>query len=667
MQSFAQRIAAAVAAELGLAARDVLQPLSPPSNPERGDLSLPCFPLAARLGTPGKDAALALAGRIAALALPDATAEAAGPFVNFRIEPAALAREVLSAVWSRTPYAGGEVGRGQTVVIDFSSPNIAKPFHLGHLRSTVIGWSLRQIHRALGYEVVGVNHLGDWGTQFGFMIAAWKRWKDEAEPRIAAGEQETRVFAELYSRIYGESKQQPEIREEARAWFAKLEQGDPEARELWRFFVERSKLEFARIYELLGIVHESDAGEAFYEDKMPATIERLKQAGLLVPGMTAKELAEQKVSELEAKLARRRAERGELAAKLGAPEAAELKEKERKRLQKRAADVEAELPRLEDELAKARAAVPAEDDGRRPLGVQTKDHGFVIVVKSDGGTNYTTRDLTAALYRIETYRPAKIIYVTGREQCDHFEGWFEILRMLDTGWQGELVHVPFGRYLGMSTRGGTAILLEDVLDGALVEARKAAAQASKKVELDEAERDRVARAIGIGAVKFFDLRGDRNKDIDLSKPGEAGIDWDRLLDLKGDTGPYLEFAYARLAGILRRYEGAVALEGVDFALLGEPEARALIKALAELPEVVLLAGTRAEPSLIARAVIDLAQKTHAFVHHHRVIDAAPTAEQAAAGVTSERLRATRVLLVSCAKKAIGEALELLGIEPLEQM
>lgn len=664
MQPFAQRIAAAVAAELGLAADDVLQPLSPPSNPERGDLSLPCFPLAARLGTPGKDAALALAGRIAGLALSDVTAEAAGPFVNFRIEPAALAREVLSAVWSRTPYAGSDVGRGQTVVIDFSSPNIAKPFHLGHLRSTVIGWSLRQIHRALGYEVVGVNHLGDWGTQFGFMIAAWTRWKDEAEPRIAAGEQETRVFADLYARIYQESKERPELRDEARAWFAKLEQGDPAARELWRFFVERSKLEFARIYELLGIVHESDAGEAFYEDKMPATIERLKQAGLLVPGMTAKELAEQKVSDLEAKLARRRAERGELTAKLGA---AELKEKERKKLEKRAAAVDGELPALEGQLAKARAAVPAEDDGRRPLGVNTKDHGFVIVVKSDGGTNYTTRDLTAALYRIETYRPAKIIYVTGREQCDHFEGWFEILRMLDTGWQGELVHVPFGRYQGMSTRAGTAVFLEEVLERARAQAREAAAQASKKIELSDAERATVARAIGTGAVKFFDLRAERTKDIDLSKPGEEGIDWDRLLDLKGDTGPYLEFAYARLAGILRRYEGAVTLEGADFALLGEPEARALIKALAELPGVVSLAATRSEPSVIARAVIDLAQKTHAFVHHHRVIDAAPTSEQAAAGVTPERLRAARVLLVTCAKKAMGEALELLGIEPLEQM
>ncbi len=664
METFVHTIAQAVAEALGLEAEVVRDAIQPPNNPERGDLSLPCFPLAARLGTPGPKGAQEVAQRVAGVTIPDVSVEAAGPFVNFRILPAALAREVLTAVYARTPYGGSEEGRGHTVVIDFSSPNIAKPFHLGHLRSTVIGWSLRQIHRALGYEVVGVNHLGDWGTQFGFMIAAWKRWSGEAEGRIAAGEEETHVFADLYARINVAAKEDPDLREEARGWFARLEQGDAEARDLWTFFVERSKADFAKIYEILGIVHESDAGEAFYEDQMPATVARLQAAGLLVEGKTLKETAEDEVKTLAGRLEKKRGEAADAEAKLAAGEVAE---KKRKKLEKSRDKAGEAIVALERDLERARKKVPAEDDGRRPLGVNTHRHGFVIVVKRDGGTNYTTRDLTAALYRIETYRPAKIIYVTGAEQRDHFEGWFEILRMLDTGWEGELVHVPFGRYLGMSTRRGTAVFLAEVLERAREQALAAAAQATKKIELGEAEREQVARAIGTGAVKFFDLKAERNKDIDLSRPGEEGIDWERLLDLRGDTGPYLQFAYARLAGILRRYEGPVDPAAADPALLAEPEAVALLKALGEFPQQVAQAARDAEPSVIARAVIGLAHTTHAFVHHHRVIDAEPTAEQAAAGVTAETLRATRVALVTAAKKVIGEALALLGIEALEQM
>ncbi|RMG17328.1 MAG: arginine--tRNA ligase [Planctomycetota bacterium] len=665
MEGFLDAIAAGVAALFPeLEAADVRPLLQTPSQPERGDVSLPCFPLAAKLGKKGKQGALEVAEAVAAASLDGVEAEAAGPFVNFRIAPDRLAEAVLREVWQRPRYGASDEGRGKTVVIDFSSPNIAKPFHLGHLRSTVIGWSLGQIFRALGYRVVGVNHLGDWGTQFGFMIAAWKRWQDEAKQRVAQGESEIEVFAKLYARINSLAEEDPAVREEAQRWFKKLEDADPEAQELWTYFVERSKREFARIYELLGVSHESDAGEAFYNDKMQATVERLRASGLLVEGETKKETAERKLREARERLA---SAREKLAAAEGELAREDLSAKQRKKLDKRIEKLRAEVPRLAAQVEKLAAWVPAEDDGERPWGVRLDDGRFAILLKADGGTTYTTRDLTAAYYRAETYSPEQILYVVGSAQRDHFEPWFEIVRKLGEPWAEGLRHVGFGKYLGMSTRKGTAVFLDEVLEKARQKAREAAAQATKKVELSPEETERVARAIGTGAVKFFDLKNERIKDIDLGRPGGEGIDWERLLDLKGDTGPYLQFAYARLAGILRRWEGPVSPEAADFSLLSELESRALLRALAEFPARVRQAARDYEPSVIARYVIDLAQKTHAFVHHHRVIDAEPTEEQKAAGVRPETLRATRVLLVRCAQKVIGEALDLLGIEALEQM
>jgi arginyl-tRNA synthetase len=254
--------------------------------------------------------------------------------------------------------------------------------------------------------------------------------------------------------------------------------------------------------------------------------------------------------------------------------------------------------------------------------------------------------------------------VVGADQRDHFLPWFKVVKKLLPDWSARMEHIGFGRYQGMSTRKGTAVFLAEVLDKARERAREAAEAATKKVDLSEAEKETVARAIGTGALKFFDLKAERTKDIDLSTEGQESIDWDRLLSLKGETGPYLQFAYARLAGILRKFEGEVSAE-VRFDLLGEPEAKALIKALADFPSTVQHAAEAYEPSAIARYLIELSQKTHSFVHHHRVLDATPAEGQE--GVSADELRASRVFLVACAKTVIGHALGLLGIETLERM
>lgn len=677
MDQFKPRIAKLIADVVKRPAAELERDLAPAKNPAHGDLALPCFKLAKDLGRTGKDAAPALAAEIAAgVKGPLVTAvEAVGPFVNFRLDPVAVAQEVLGAVWTKPRYGSSDEGRGKTIVIDFSSPNIAKPFHLGHLRSTVIGWSLRQIFKALGYRVVGVNHLGDWGTQFGLMIAAWKRWGDEAKARLEKGEDEIDVFVELYVRINTMKKEDPRVADEGRGWFKKLEDGDAEARELWRYFVDKSKAEFARIYDILGIVHESDAGEAFYNDKMPAMVQTLERTGLLVDGKSKLE----QLAEAKEKLAGATAKLAELEREAAADP---KKKKDADKLKGKLPDLQKRVKTLE--AAKKPGDDDEEDEGagpadRRPRGVLV-DLGkgepfFSILLKADGGTTYTTRDLTAVKYRAETYAPAQILYVVGNTQRDHFIPWFKIVEKLaDKGeaWARglHLEHVGFGNYLGMSTRSGTAVFLDEVLERARVEANKAAESAEKKVQLTDAERARVARAIGTGAVKFFDLKGARSNDIDLTVPGKEGvIDWDRLLNLKGDSGPYLQFAHARLAGILRKGHDAdaddtIGLDAIDWRVLTDPEAQALIKAIAEFPGRVQQAAREYEPSVLSRYLLDLATTIHVFLHERRVLE--PKAEDSN-GLPPTTVRRARVLLVIASKKVLAEALDLLGIEALEQM
>jgi arginyl-tRNA synthetase len=676
VDAFYTRVADLVASHTGRPASEVREQLTPPKQPEHGDIALPCFKLAQTLGRAGKDAAPALAkelaGMLAGAGPPIVAAEAAGPFLNVRLDPAAIAKDVVDAVLTRPIYGGSDEGADRTIVIDFSSPNIAKPFHLGHLRSTVIGWSLRQIFRALGYTVVGVNHLGDWGTQFGLMMSAWTRWRSEAEARLAKGERDIDVFVDLYVRINTEKKKNPAVAEEGRAWFKKLEAGDAEARRLWRFFVDRSKAEFQRIYDILGIVHESDSGEAFYEDKMPAMVALLERyPGLLVEGRSRLEELEALKQEAADAATKGAAARAELAGATDDKKKKEL-EKRAKQLESRAAELAKKAKNLEAQLA-----APVEDEGedagpadRRPRGIvlerKDKPAGFCMLLKGDGGTTYSTRDLTAVRYRSETYKPAQVLYVVGNTQRDHFIPLFEVVDLLakkGEPWaQGlTLNHIGFGNYLGMSTRGGTAVFLEQVLERARVAAHEAAASAEKKVELSDAQRESVARAIGVGGLKFFDLKGARTNDIDLSKP-DGTLDWDRLLSLKGDSGPYLQFAHARLAGILRRLGGPPSGTEVDGRALADAEAQALLKSIAAFPGKVRQAAAEHEPSVIARYLLELSAKIHQFVHARRVLDAAAEGD-----VPAEAVRRARALLVVAAKKVLAEGLGLLGIEAVEVM
>lgn len=603
MDIFKTEIAARVGKALGLAADEVAAMLEAPKDPKRGDVALPCFKLVKPLGREGKSAPVEIAKDIVARTEKGdllSAIEAAGPFVNFKLAPGALQASVLKAIMKPGRYGGSDEGEGKKVVIDYSSPNIAKPFHLGHLRSTVIGHAIRRLYESLGYEVVGVNHLGDWGTQFGFMMAAWQRWKADAEERIRKGEGEIDVFVSLYVKINKLAKDDPKVRDEARSWFQRLEKGDAEARRLWQYFVGASKKEFDRIYKILGISHESDAGESFYEDKMKPVVELLRQKGLLARGQ--------------------RQERPE-----------------------------------EDALDEAAADA-------RPEGVELGDPeegglGFAIVLKSDGGTTYVTRDLAAAFYRENTYHPEKIVYVVGSPQILHFRQLKKILELAGVAWQEKMIHVPFGQYKGMSTREGNVVFLDDVLARAKEMSVEASKSADKKQDLTEEEILAIAPKIGAGAVKFFDLKTNRVNDIELPKNPDNSINLDRVLAKEGETGPYAMYAHARCAGILRKAGLEPTVEGVDFALLDEPETREVVKALGQHPAKVRQALAEHEPSVIARHLLDVAQALSTFYAkpNLKVVDAEPAVKKA------------RVLLIAAAKKVIAQCLDLLGMDALEKM
>jgi arginyl-tRNA synthetase len=276
MNAFIDEIVHFLQGQLGRDKAELRQAIEIPPSMQLGDYAFPCFPLAKSLRKAPQAIAAELAGAFQPTRLVR-EARAIGPYVNFFVDRVAFNRLGLVAIVEQgAAYGASTQGAGRTIVIDYSSPNIAKPFGVGHLRSTVIGNALYKIYTHLGYEVVRINHLGDWGTQFGKLIVAFKRWGSEAE--LTAHPIQT--LYELYVQFHSEVESQPALEDEARAWFKRLEDGDPEARAIWQRFRDLSLQEFARIYERLGIQFDSLAGESFYEPYLEATIERIRQAGL---------------------------------------------------------------------------------------------------------------------------------------------------------------------------------------------------------------------------------------------------------------------------------------------------------------------------------------------------------------------------------------------------
>ena len=252
-----------------------------PPNPEMGDVAFPCFSLAKQFRKSPLAIAAELQKKLSDSPESDSLfiqTEAAGGYLNFYLKRGLLVKNVVSEVLSKgEDYGKTNEGKGKRVLVEFSSPNIAKPFHIGHLVTTALGSAIERIYAFLGYDTVKINHLGDWGTQFGKLISAYQRWGNEA----ILQKDPINELLKIYVRFHAEAERHPELEEEARMYFKKLEDGDPEVTALWKFFVDASLKEFNRIYKLLDITFDSYAGESFYSDKMPEVVELLREKNLL--------------------------------------------------------------------------------------------------------------------------------------------------------------------------------------------------------------------------------------------------------------------------------------------------------------------------------------------------------------------------------------------------
>ncbi len=509
-------------------------------------------------------------------------AEAVGGYVNFQIDSARFNQLVFGNYRElQERYGRSDIGNGKTIVIDYSSPNIAKPFSVGHLRSTIIGQAIYNILTFLGYEVIGDNHIGDWGTQFGKLLCEYTRTGNKAAIEANPIEE----LLQLYVKFHEDAEQDPSLEDEGRAWFKKLERGEAEAVELWKWFSDLSWNEFQRVYTMLGVEFDEVLGESFYNDKLEAVVQETFDKGL--------------------------AEWGEALAR----------------------DVEESPEAGEDAPQKEQVALIRLDD----YGIDTP----LLIQKSDGTSLYATRDLATATYRIERWNPEEILYVVGGEQQLYFRQWFKALELLDYSttlnhiWFG-LVRLPEGR---MSTRKGRVIYLEDVLNEAISRTQ----EFLKDRELTEEEKRDIARIVGVGAVKYTGLAQNRIKDV--------VFDWDTMLTMQGNSGPYLQYAYVRIRSILRKWEGEIDLNQVDGAVLTRPEEHNLIKTIAEFPAVVKQAADGYYPHVIAAYLFSLAQTFSGFYKDVPVLKA-----------ENDALKHSRLYLCQMTGTVLKSGLALLGIE-----
>ena len=561
MTELKKYIASGLTEAAGLSDAEIIELLEYPPDKALGDVAFPCFRLSKTL----RKAPNMIAADLAA-AFPEndrVTVCAAGPYVNFKLTDGEYARILADIASKGEDYGKKNSGAGKTVVLDYSSPNIAKTFHIGHLPSTVIGNALRLIHDYEGYKTVSVNHLGDWGTQFGKLVVAFKKWSSKE----AVEEGGVSELTKIYVKFHKEAEEHPELEDEARAWFTKMEKGDEEALSYWKWFRDISLVEFDKIYDLIGVKFDSYNGEAFYNDKMEPVVDELKAKGLL-----------------------------------------------------------------------------KFDDGAGLVDLEEYKMPPCLILKSDGSTLYATRDITAALYRNETYKFDSCIYVTASAQILHFAQWFKVVELMGHDFYKKLHHVPFGMVSldgeKLSTRAGNMILLSDLFDTAI---KKVSAVMDEK-NSSLANKEEVAKKVGVGAIVFNFLYNSRIKDVDFK--------WDEALNFDGNTGPYAQYSYARACSVL---EKAGKAESGDIVISCEAE-KNLILEMAMLPEKISAAIRDLEPSYVTRCLINVCKAFNTFYH-----DCSIAKEE------DSKLRASRITLTECARTVIGVCLKLIGLECINKI
>ena len=484
--------------------------------------------------------------------------EIAGPgFINITVSAAWLDAQLAALAGSPT-FGIPQTGAGKKVVIDYSSPNAAKQMHIGHIRSTVIGNAIDRIFRALGYEVIADNHLGDWGTQFGILIKGYRECLTDAERANCTVADLEKAYVESSSRAKTDEAWKTACREE----LVKLQQGDADNLALWKRFVQISIAEFDRMYAKLGVKFDTYRGESFYNEMMPAALEKMRQAGLV-----------------------------------------------------------------------------EESEGALIVRFEKEGLPIAIVRKSDGGFNYTTSDIACVGSRVADYDPERIIYVTDDRQQLHFRQFFIICEKL--GYKVKLVHVPFGlmSYGGkaISTREGNLIKLDDLLAEAVRRSKAIVLERSP----DNPDADRLAEQIGFGAVKYADLSHDPATAIDFN--------WDKALALEGNSGPYLQYAYARVCSLLDKAAAADAHPAAAFAV-ATPAEKNLALQLIQFGPTVLRAAENYKPSVLADYLFQTAQLYSSFYQNSPVLKSEPA------------VRDARLKLCALFGGILAKGLSLLGID-----
>ncbi len=535
-----------------------------PKKKELGDISIPMFSVVKALRKPMPEIVNEVLEALKTFDLPISNLGAVGAFINLFVDKSKISKTIIkNAIEEDSNYGNSELGLNKNVTLDYSSPNIAKSFSIGHLRSTMIGNSLKLIYEKCGYNTFSINYLGDWGTQFGKMIVAYKLWGDldkiKADP--------INELTALYVKFHKEAANKPELEDEAREAFRKMELKDQEYLDLWKWIREESLKESQQIYDLLGITFDSYNGEAFYNDKMDPVVDELEAKGLLVEDKGAK------------------------------------------------------IVNLGDDMPPA------------------------LIKRSDGGSLYITRDLAAVFYRKKEYKFDKILYVVGNEQKLHFEQLKRLITKMGYDFADEVNHVNFGLYLTngkkASTREGNVVKLYDVLMTAINLAKK---QIEEK-NPDLANKDEIAKNVGIAAIVFADLKNFRGLDIEFNI--------DDAVKFEGQTGPYLQYTGVRIASILRGKE--FDYNNIDTALFEKPHYFELVKLVSDFRATIERAANELAPSVIAKYLLNLASSFNKFYSLEKI------------NVEDEVIRNTNFALAKAVRVVLNEGLRLLGIKYLEEM
>ncbi|MBP3597516.1 MAG: arginine--tRNA ligase [Clostridia bacterium] len=568
MLNFKEIIAKKISIATEIDTKELENYIEIPPNKEMGDYAFPCFKLAKTLRKSPMIIAEEIKGKIG-LDEYITKVEIVSGYLNFYINKSALTKIVLEDFNNKKEkFGSSDIGKGKTICVEYSSPNIAKPFHIGHLRTTIIGAALYRIYNYLGYKTIGINHLGDYGTQFGKLIEGYKRWGNEYD----LTKEPINELMKIYIRINELCKEDESVLEACRNNFKLLEDGDEYCTSLWKEFRKISLEEFDKIYKILDVKFDSLRGEAECAKSTDALVEELEKTGKLVLS-----------------------------------------------------------------------------EGAKIVDLEDKKLGVCMLKKSDDSTTYATRDLSAMKYRAMEYDFDKCLYIVAYEQALHFKQVFEVAKLLNIPekCKNGLEHVQFGMVRlttgKMSTREGTVIKVEDLLNESISRVQKVIEEKNPNME----NRDEEASKIGIGAVIFNTLSTTLIKD--------QVFDWDQVLNFQGETGPYIQYIYVRTKSILEKLGYIPEYKDEYISVLQDESSKKVIETLYTFEEVLKNITEKNETSFLTRFLIELSQNFSIFYNENKIVG------------EEKNLQDARAYLTYVVGTVLKIAAELLGIKMPNKM